>query len=229
MKLKSLVILVFISATATAQVYEAGVFVGGSNAIADVGSNYYINPNSQAYGLVFKWNKSLRYAWRISATQTELLMQDASSSLPARSDRGLNHSTQLRDITAGLEVNYKSFELHRHNSSWTPYIFTGVSYYQFDEFYYQADLMRFEAIGLKHKIGLPLLLGVKLKIAQSIVLALESGVRYSFDDNLDGSFPVYPEYETYVFGSTSTKDWYVFSGMTITYAFGKKPCAQCYN
>ncbi|HBS53074.1 MAG TPA: hypothetical protein DD806_03630, partial [Flavobacterium sp.] len=49
--------------TATqAQINELGVFVGGSNFIGDVGSTQYINPNSPALGLIYKWNKTPRHS-----------------------------------------------------------------------------------------------------------------------------------------------------------------------
>lgn len=229
MKLKWFFILVFISATAHAQVFEAGVFVGGSNGISDVGSNLYVNPNSEAYGIIFKWNKSLRYAWRISASQTQLIMDDSKSSIVSRENRAYRFDGQLRDITAGLEVNFNSFELHRFNSSWTPYIATGLSYYQYQDSYFNTVSQQFKSLGTKDKFALPIIIGLKIKATKFIVLAIESGIRYSFNDNLDGSHPIDLGLTPYVFGNTSSKDWYVFSGMTITYTFGKKPCTQCYN
>jgi hypothetical protein len=229
MKLKWFFILVFISTAAPAQVFEAGVFVGGANTISDIGPSWYINPNSPAYGVLFKWNKSLRYTWRISTTHTNLIMDDAVSNIPARANRAYSNQTNLRDLTAGLEVNFKSFELHRFNASWTPYLFTGVSYYQYEDSYYENNTNGFQPLGRKYQFALPLIMGVKYKLAKYFVAALESGIRYSFNDNLDGSHPLGQEYEPYVFGNTASKDWYVFSGMTLTYTFGKKPCTQCYN
>lgn len=229
MKLKWFFIFVFFSTLAPAQVFEAGVFVGGSNAISDLGPSWYINPNSEAFGALFKWNKSLRYTWRISTTHTQLIMDDAASNIPARAKRGYRNETRLRDFTAGLEVNFNSFELHRFNASWTPYIFTGVSYYQYKSSFYKGDLVGFYPLGVKYNFALPLIVGVKYKIAKYFVAALETGVRFSFNDNLDGSHPIGPGYESYAFGNTASNDWYVFSGMTLTYTFGKKPCTQCYN
>ena len=36
------------------QIYEIGVFAGGSNFIGDVGATNYISPNQAAFGGVFK-------------------------------------------------------------------------------------------------------------------------------------------------------------------------------
>jgi len=224
MKLKWFYILVFVSTFATAQVYEAGVFVGGANGISDVGSTRYVNPNAMAYGLLFKWNKSLRYAWRVSVTQSELVFDDRRSNIAARTQRGFYVQTQVNEFMAGLEVNFKSFELHRFNSSWTPYIATGASYYR-----YRITKNNFSRLEDNSKFALPLLMGMKIKALSNFILGIESGIRYSFNDNLDGSYPTATGLVPNFFGKTSSKDWYVFSGITLTYSFGKKPCTQCYN
>ena len=38
------------------QIYEVGIFAGGSNFIGDVGATNYISPNALAIGGLFKWN-----------------------------------------------------------------------------------------------------------------------------------------------------------------------------
>jgi hypothetical protein len=50
-----------------------------------------------------------------------------------------------------------------------------------------------------------------------LVLALETGARYTLTDNIDGSF-------NQKFGNINNNDWYVFTGATLTYTFGTKPC-----
>ncbi|MEP2335783.1 MAG: DUF6089 family protein, partial [Nonlabens ulvanivorans] len=32
------------------------------------------------------------------------------------------------------------------------------------------------------------------------------------------------DFENVRFGNINNNDWYVFSGVTLTYAFGRKPC-----
>ncbi|MBT8185759.1 MAG: hypothetical protein KJN76_13015, partial [Eudoraea sp.] len=48
------------------QTYEIGLFGGGANNIGDVGRTNFILPSGPAFGGIFKWNKSKRYAWRAS-------------------------------------------------------------------------------------------------------------------------------------------------------------------
>ena len=49
-----------------AQIYEVGIFAGGSNFIGDVGATNYISPNQVAIGGIFKWNRSPRHSFRAS-------------------------------------------------------------------------------------------------------------------------------------------------------------------
>ena len=54
---------------ASAQRYEVGVFLGGSNPISDVGSTYYVYPNEVAFGGLFKWNFHQRMALRVQVNK----------------------------------------------------------------------------------------------------------------------------------------------------------------
>jgi hypothetical protein len=46
---------------------------------------------------------------------------------------------------------------------------------------------------------------------------------------LDGSNPVGSNFEEFRFGNVFSDDWYVFSGLTLTYTFGRKPCRDCFQ
>ncbi|MFT7395360.1 MAG: hypothetical protein ACI96G_000085, partial [Flavobacterium sp.] len=70
----------------------------------------------------------------------------------------------------------------------------------------------------------PMILGIKSNITPSLIVALEMGARYTFTDNLDGSNPKKESLKPLQFGNINNNDWYVFSGLTLTYTFGEKPC-----
>ena len=69
-----------------------------------------------------------------------------------------------------------------------------------------------------------MVLGYKQSISPNFILAAEIGARYTFSDELDGSVPDADFREQFAFGNTNSNDWYVFTGITLTYTFGKKPC-----
>jgi hypothetical protein len=66
--------------------------------------------------------------------------------------------------------------------------------------------------------------GIKGTLTENLILGLEVGVRYTFTDNLDGSNPKNEKLKTLQFGNINSNDWYTFSGLTLTYTFGNKPC-----
>ncbi len=67
--------------------------------------------------------------------------------------------------------------------------------------------------------------GYKSTLGSKFVIAAEIGARYTFTDNLDGSNPSgSDEIDSLQFGNINNNDWYVFTGITLTYTFGRKPC-----
>jgi hypothetical protein len=71
-------------------------------------------------------------------------------------------------------------------------------------------------------------IGIKSNILNHLVLGVEVGARYTMTDNLDGSNPKKENLAPLKFGNINSNDWYVFSGFTLTYTFGNKPC-YCVN
>jgi len=71
-------------------------------------------------------------------------------------------------------------------------------------------------------LAIPMVLGAKSNITPHLILGVEVGARYTFTDNIDASNPDLPN--ALQFGNINNKDWYVFSGITLTYTFGNNPC-----
>jgi hypothetical protein len=205
-----------------AQIHEVGVFLGGSNYIGDVGKANYVNPNELAYGLIYKWNKSPRHSWRISYTQSKITANDLDSEVPGRFKRGYDFENNIKELSLGLEFNFFDFNLHNFDKLVTPYVYSGLSYTNYDELYIINGVSK---IDINHgTFAIPMIVGVKSNIMPNLILGVEVGARYTMTDNLDGSLPKNENLEPLKFGNINSKDWYVFSGFTLTYTFGEKPC-----
>ncbi len=95
------------------------------------------------------------------------------------------------------------------------------------------------------KFTFPFGAGYKYKFRSGLVLSAEVGFRFTKTDNLDFSFadpsdfifnaepgldPISIEeinsniIKSRQVGNTSSYDWYVFTGFTLTYSFGRPPC-----
>lgn len=214
-----------------AQLYEGGLFLGGSNFIGDVGSTAYISPNKPAAGLLFKWNRSKRHSFRGSVMFTELEGNDNTSDDPRRAARNYDFKNFIIEFSAGMEFTFLDFDLHNTDPQMTPYLYTGISTTRYKNTFFPNDISPDENYIQTYEnsqdwaFGIPIILGVKTTLGSAgLILGAEVGVRYTFSDNIDGSAPKAPEYQKYSFGNLNSNDWYVFSGITLTYTFGQKPC-----
>ena len=207
-----------------AQIYEIGVFGGGSNFIGDVGATTFIAPNQLSIGGIVKWNRSPRHSLRASLIYSKFAADDTKSDDPRRKLRGYNFNSSLLEVSAGMEFTFIEFDLHKGTPQATPYIYTGISMANFPNFYYSGGRLVSEKTR-SNAYGIPIALGFKTTITRHIVLGVEVVAHYTFSDELDGSEPDAENLkEPFRFGNFNNNDWYVFSGFTLTYTFGRKPC-----
>ena len=209
---------VFFAQTSHSQIYEVGVFAGGSNFIGDVGATNYIAPNTAALGLILKWNRSPRHSWRVSLIYADLKAKDIESEDPRRIARKYEFDTNLLEISAGMEFTFWDFDLHTSGIKATPYLYSGISVAKHDNFFYGPDGIIIEEDTSSWALG------IKSNIAKHFVLGFEIGARYTFSDEIDGSVPDGDFADQVSIGNTNSNDWYVFTGFTLTYTFGQRPC-----
>jgi hypothetical protein len=103
-----------------------------------------------------------------------------------------------------------------------------LTYFRYDYNYFDAGSL----IDLNQRDGslaIPMTVGAKLRLNQFLVLGGEIGARYTFTDNLDASNPEGTQFEDFRLGNVFSDDWYVFSGITLTFTFGRKPCQDCFE
>ena len=225
-KIFNLLLCFFPFITLNAQINEIGVFLGGSNFVGDVGNTAYIAPEKLAFGVLYKWNKSPRHAYRFSYTQSTITGNDRDSEESGRNQRGYSFKNTVKELSAGLEFNFFDFNLHNYQPKITPYIYSGLSYFMYDELYVTGGQTKKDKNS--GSFAIPIILGIKSNIAPNWVLGAEVGVRYTFTDDIDGSNPSNGNYKSLHFGNLNNNDWYVFSGITLTYTFGQKPCSCAY-
>ncbi|MEK6151890.1 DUF6089 family protein [Flavobacteriaceae bacterium 3-367] len=220
--------LVFIFGEVGAQTYEVGVFAGGANNIGDVGRTNYVLPSGPAFGGLFKWNKSKRYAWRASVIYGSFTADDTKSGDTSREQRGFVMDNSILEASAGLEFHFVEYNLHKLGPAFTPYLYTGVTYFRYDFNYFDAGQLQ-EINQKEGSFAIPMTVGLKARLNQFLILGAEVGARYTFTDNLDASNPEGSNFEQFRFGNILSDDWYVFSGVTLTYTFGRKPCSDCFE
>ncbi len=211
---------------AQSQTYEIGGFWGGSNFIGDVGKTTYIAPNSPAFGALFRWNRSDRHTFRGSFTFSKIEGNDNDSNEKRRVERGYEFENNIIELSIGIEYTFWEFDMFSDITPSAPYLYTGLTYIWYDALYKPpggSDIVTYDNAS---SVAIPIILGYKAVVGTKFVLGFEIGARYTFTDDLDGSNPVndLEGNRNLLFGNINNNDWYVFTGLTLTYTFGRQPC-----
>jgi len=210
------------------QIYEVGISVGRSIFIGDVGATNIVKiktpliQEDYVYGLNFKWNRSSRHSYRISFIKGELAAKDISSKDPRRLERGYNFYSPISEFLIGLEFNFLDFDLHEYQNFFTPYLMGGVIFSKFNEQKLINNDLEMQPIK-DSTFGIPMIIGLKYRFENNIIVFAEGGARYTFTDNIDGN-NYNDELINYNFGNINNNDWYIFYKLGVTYTFGRNPC-----
>ena len=127
----------------------------------------------------------------------------------------------------GIDFNFLEFDIKSDDLQMTPYIHSGFSFLRFNALQYPIGNNIAKKYATESTFSIPITIGYKIKALRDFIVGFEISAKHSFTDNLDGSFPQYENMELYSqksFGSNLSQDWYVFTGITLTYSFGFEPC-----
>ncbi len=217
MKKIVIVILFFcFSGGVFSQINEAGIFAGGSNYIGDIGRTNFIYPNSFAFGAIYKWNMHPHYSIRATYIYSKITADDLQSNNSFRKYRnngdGLSFSNDIHELAVGIEYHFFKYSLGKTGYTNTPYMFV------------EAGTVNYGTIndGRTFNFTMPFGAGFKTKLATGIGIGFEAGFRYTFKDDID-SYPFDLD-SANIQINPNNNDWYVFSGITLVFAFGREGC-----
>ena len=208
-----------------AQYREAGLFIGGTNYIGEIGKTDFISPSfkTPSATLLYKSNFSPRLALRFELGFSVIKGTDSLSAEPLRKERAYNFTNSITHTSAILEVNYFKMDLSDFQTYWSPYMFAGLSYLKFRDLYYAINEQIASYQANDFSLAIPMGVGIKTRLGMSFVLGFEIKALYTFSDNLDGSFPTFVDEidQQPAFASNVSSDWVVFTGFSLTYSFGR--------
>ena len=236
-----------------AQRHELGIFAGGANVIGDIGKATYINPfptrvedGGSLYfpvsiGGLYRFNINPYMGFRANISYSKVGAGDQSSKEQYKIVRDKNFKNNI--VEGSLMFEYNFFNINDdQETAQSPYLFFGVGAFSAKgkEYDYSAtDNTIIEKTKYNSNLTIPFGVGYKFRFNYSWILSFETGVRYTSSDYLDyntgkftdnfknaiadGALPV-DEFDKRHFGNTSNKDWYVLSGITLTYSFGRPAC-----
>jgi len=219
MKKSILFIFLGISSVSFGQMYEAGISIGGSNYVGDIGRTNYIYPNKIAAAAFFKYNLNPRMALKATYSYIPLEANDLDADTNFRRDRGLNFSNTINELAVGLEYNFYEYDISSDDKTWTPYILIELATFNYKHIVSgpQPNQYQYET---KNSLAIPFGVGFKSKLVGPFAFSLETKFRYTFEDDLDFNTAQVPLLD---FGGSGT-DWYMFTGFSLIYTFGRPAC-----
>ena len=218
---KRLILLLFIcvSSNCLSQINEIGFFVGGVNYVGDVGPTNYIRPNNTGSTILYKYNLNPRIAIRGNFSYFNLSGNDADSENKIRQQRGESFKNSINEFAVGIEYNFYKYDLSSRDHISTPYILLQMAAVDYETPRLQNPDSSYK-FTRNTSVSIPFGVGFKTKVYGKIAFAIETTFRYTFTDELDYSTNRFSDFD---YAGTSN-DWYMFSGISLVYTFGRPAC-----
>lgn len=234
---KRILFFVFVSFTSIflGQLHEVGISLGGTNYVGDIGRNYYFYPNKLAGSLFYKYNWNPKIAFRGTYSYLPISANDANADTGYRKNRGINFSNTINELAIGIEYNFYEYDLSSDDKTWTPYLmfefaafnYTGVNDYNVRNVSGTNEIVIDYAE--KTSLAIPFGIGYKSKLFGTLAFAIEAKFRYTFKDDLDfitnDALSIDQTGNPVKLNLEGTgNDWYMFTGVSLIYTFGRPAC-----
>ena len=215
-QIKNLLILIALIAqgfTANAQYKENTEvgFIGGiSYYLGDLNTTHF--DNSLPFGgIVIRKNIDRRFSYKAEILYLNIAADDRNNANDTIAiDRGLHFRSSVFELSGQIEFNFLPFEAGNALYTWTPFVYTGLSFFHFNPQAENKDglWVDLQELGTEGQgsttfpertkyplvqLAIPLGGGLKIAINPSFNIILEYGVRKTFTDYLDDVSATYPE------------------------------------
>lgn len=224
----------FFCASATAQyTSELGIGIGATNYRGDVSPKYQLQNNRPAFTVFYRKDISVPVTLRAGLTAGLLRADDGNVNgvdgavPPLQTFRQVNTKGSVYELSGALEYNFLDYHRRTDKVHFTPYVFVGLAIYYANTTTAtnnQALANAFNQQGSTLGLSIPGGVGIKLALSDHINLGLETGVRPTFSDDLD-----HLSEQTTVLVDPNTKDWYYYSGVSLSYTFYSILCPTHYR
>ena len=215
-QIKNLLILIaFITLGFTADAQykentEVGFIGGVSYYLGDLNTTHF-NNSLPFGGIVIRKNIDRRFSYKAELLYLNIAADDRNDASDTIAiDRDLHFRSPVYELSGQIEFNFLPFEAGNALYTWTPFVYTGLSFFHFNP---QAEnkeglWVNLQELGTEGQgstsfpertkyplaqLAIPLGGGLKIAINPSFNIILEYGVRKTFTDYLDDVSKTYPQ------------------------------------
>ena len=111
---------------------EIGIVGGVSYYLGDLNTDHFKNI-LPAGGLVVKKNVDRRFSYKAEFLYLNIAADDRNNSTDTiSSDRGLHFKSPVFELSGQIEFNFLPYEPGNALYTWTPFVYTGVSFFHFN-------------------------------------------------------------------------------------------------
>lgn len=218
------------------QIMEVGVTGGTSYYIGDINPSKHFSQSQLAFGGAIRYYQNLRWAFRLQYSRINLTASD--DIVAFRPERDLSFKSGINDFAVIAEFNFFDYWTGSRNSYVSPYIFAGVSVFNFNSTdLYGVDLQPQHNEGVDYNTfswSIPFGIGVKYSLTKRLGATLEWRMHKTFTDYIDDIEGYYLEDPTMQRGNGTShmfgynNDWYGILGLTLSYKFNLPKKVVCH-
>jgi len=189
---------------------EVGFIGGVSYYLGDLNTTHF-NNSLPFGGIVIRKNIDRRFSYKAELLYLNISADDREDATDTIAiDRGLHFRSSVFELSGQIEFNFLPFESGNALYTWTPFVYTGLSFFHFNPQAENKDglWVNLQELGTEGQgstsfpertkyplaqLTIPLGGGLKIAINPSFNIILEYGVRKTFTDYLDDVSTTYPE------------------------------------
>jgi hypothetical protein len=188
---------------------EVGILLGTSYYLGDLNTTHFKNI-LPAGGLVIRKNIDRRFSYKAELLYLNLAADDRNDPNDTIAiARGLHFKSPIYELAGQIEFNFLPYEPGNPLYTWTPFVYTGISFFHFnpkaenkDGLWVDLQELGTEGQGTTSfpdrskyalaQFAIPFGGGLKIAVNPSFNIILEYGVRKTFTDYLDDISKTYP-------------------------------------
>lgn len=179
---------------------EIGVYGGGSYYLGDLNLTRHFVDSKPAFGLIYRYNLSLRHSFRVTGFYGGVQASDANSNDPFQLNRNLSFKSKLIEIGVGYELCLGKYTINSMKYPISPYFFYQLAYTRINPTTdFDGNEVALQPLGTEgqgtsannkrpyslNQLTVPLGLGVKITLKKRWAVSFEYGIRKTFTDYLD--------------------------------------------